>query len=271
MRKILPLCTALLLFVLLLRPRAGQAADGGGKLYLPLISRASPAPTAVLKWAYGGCYSSWCETGWYSSPATLDLDADGIDEIVASAYSLWALDGPTGALLWRAGDTSRRTWLGVVVADLDLDGQSEIVIAQDDAYVSAYRPDGNLKWQKQPSGTAGEFRGLLVADLDGNGGPLEVIVTRAYGSARNTWVLDANGNTRSGWPQLPNEENTSGYAWGVYSANAAAADISGDARLELIVPSDMHYINAFEPDGSPLPASTGEYPGKTWGQVGVWE
>ncbi len=28
----------------------------------------------VLKWANGGCYSSWCETGWYSSPAVADLD-----------------------------------------------------------------------------------------------------------------------------------------------------------------------------------------------------
>ena len=33
------------------------------------------APT--LKWQHGGCYSSWCETGWYSSPAVADLEATG--------------------------------------------------------------------------------------------------------------------------------------------------------------------------------------------------
>jgi len=28
----------------------------------------------VLKWAYGGCFTSWCQTGWYSSPAVIDID-----------------------------------------------------------------------------------------------------------------------------------------------------------------------------------------------------
>ncbi len=239
-------------------------------LYLPLVLNSFGEP--MLKWQYGGCYSSWCETGWYSSPAVVDINHDGRNEIIASAYSLWALDGTNGALLWRAGTTNNRTWPGVAVADLERDGQSEIVIAQSGGLVSAYRLDGSLKWQKQPSGGVGEFRGLLIADLDGNNSSLEIVVTRAYGSARNTWVLDAAGNTRSGWPQLPQDNNNpNGYAWGVYNANAAAANMSSDSRLELVVPSDVHYINAFDPDGTPLPANASLYPNKTWGQVGVWE
>lgn len=259
--------------ILLIPPVRATAQSGGNTLYLPVIGKAQTRPvTAVLKWAYGGCYTSWCETGWYSSPAVLDIDGDGRNEIIASAYSLWALNGETGALLWRSGGTSHRTWPGVVVADLDRDGTSEIVVAQSGGLVSAYRPDGSLKWQKQPSGGAGEFRGLLVADLDGNNGPLEVIVTRAYGSARNTWVLDSSGNTRAGWPQLPLDSgNPNGYAWGVYNANAAAANLTGDARLELVVPSDVHYISVYQPDGATLPANPVDYPGKYWGQVGVWE
>jgi len=54
-----------------------------------------------LKWQYGGCYSSWCETGWYSSPAVADLNGDGDLEIIASAYSIVVLDGATGTLEWR--------------------------------------------------------------------------------------------------------------------------------------------------------------------------
>ena len=53
----------------------------------------------VLKWQHGGCYSSWCETGWYSSPAVADLYGDGTPEVVAAAYSIVVLDGATGALL----------------------------------------------------------------------------------------------------------------------------------------------------------------------------
>lgn len=40
----------------------------------PAPSHTIQAPT--IKWQYGGCYSSWCETGWYSSPAVADLDGD---------------------------------------------------------------------------------------------------------------------------------------------------------------------------------------------------
>ena len=55
----------------------------------------------VLKWKDGGCYYSWCETGWYSSPAVADLDGNGTMEIIASAYSIVALEGVTGEVLWR--------------------------------------------------------------------------------------------------------------------------------------------------------------------------
>src|SRR5665647_732830 len=55
----------------------------------------------VLKWQLGGCYSSWCETGWYSSPAATDLDEDGQVEVIASAYSIFVINGSTGELEWK--------------------------------------------------------------------------------------------------------------------------------------------------------------------------
>jgi hypothetical protein len=36
----------------------------------------------TLKWQRGGCYSSWCETGWYSSLAVVDLDNDGVQDVI---------------------------------------------------------------------------------------------------------------------------------------------------------------------------------------------
>ncbi len=241
---------------------------------------APPGPQAVqapvLKWQRGGCYSSWCETGWYSSPAVGDIDGDGQPEVIASAYSIVSLNGATGALEWRIAsghDRSQpsasnvgRTWPGIVLADVDQDGSPEIVTAHSGGWVSVYTGQGYFEpgWPQRP--TTNELRGLLVSDLDANG-DLEIIVTAAQGSAVNTWVYEHSGALRSGWPQLNND---GGYAWGVYNANAAAGDLDGDGTGEIVVPSDVHYINAYNPDGSPIPANA-IYGGKNWGQVGIWE
>ncbi|MEW6504931.1 MAG: VCBS repeat-containing protein [Chloroflexota bacterium] len=258
----------LLLVLLLFLPASVQAQSGDYPLYLPFISRGLSAPQ--LKWAYGGCYASWCETGWYSSPAVINIDGDSQGEIIASAYTLWALDGETGTLQWRVDPKGSRTWPGIVLADLERDGTTEIVVAQGGGWITVYTLNGTLKWERQPSSS--ELRGLLVADLDGNASSLEVIVTSAIGSRTSTWVLESNGNTRPGWPQITSEN--SGYAWGVYNDNASAANLSGDSRLEIIVPTDVHYILGLNPDGSPLAVNASTYPNhsvKVWGRIGVWE
>ena len=108
--------------------------------FSPTVSANSSSLAApVLKWQNGGCYSSWCETGWYSSPAAADLDGDGSVEVVASAYSIFVLDGETGTLKWQLAsghDRSEtnassvgRTWPGIVIADIDGDDELEIVTA----------------------------------------------------------------------------------------------------------------------------------------------
>ncbi len=230
----------------------------------------------VLKWQLGGCFSSWCETGWYSSPAVTDLDGDGTVEVIASAYSIVVLDGETGMLKWRmksGHDRSEpdaanvgRTWPGIVVADLDGNGDIEIVTAHGSGYVSVYDHEGTFEpgWPQRPVDS--ELRGLSVYDLEGDG-RREIVVTGAVGSKVNTWVYEHDGVLRPGWPQLTDD---SGYAYGVFNDNAAVGDIDGDGVGEIVVPSDVHYICAYEPNGSQVPAHP-MYGGKSWGQVGVWE
>jgi hypothetical protein len=72
-----------------------------GTVYQAPSRAEAPDPalqSPVLKWQLAGCFNSWCETGWYSSPAVADLDGDGAVEVIASAYSIVILDGETGTL-----------------------------------------------------------------------------------------------------------------------------------------------------------------------------
>ncbi|MBW1637062.1 MAG: VCBS repeat-containing protein, partial [Deltaproteobacteria bacterium] len=179
----------------------------------------------ILKWKYGGCYSSWCETGWYSSPAVADLDNNGTFEVIGSAYSVAALKGTTGELIWRVDSGkdrnsppgySHRTWPGIWVTDVDDDGMDEIITAHSGGYVSVYNNRGYFKpgWPKRP--TTNELRGLVVNDIDMDG-TAEIIVTGATYNQTNTWVFEHTGELRSGWPQL---NNSSGSAYGVFNDNA---------------------------------------------------
>ncbi|MFH1634315.1 MAG: VCBS repeat-containing protein [Chloroflexota bacterium] len=251
-------------------------AQTRGDRAAPQAATAIQAP--VLKWQHGGCYSSWCETSWYSSPAVADLDGDGTAEIIGSAYSIVVLDGATGSLEWRVKsgydrnidpDTVSnvgRTWAGIVVADVDGDNQLEIVTAHEGGYISVYNQLGFFEagWPQHPIDT--EFRGLVIYDLD-NEGTMEIIASAGVGNKTNTWVYEHDGSLRAGWPQLTND---SGYASGVFNDNAAVGDIDGDSYGEIIVPSDMHFICAYEADGSQIPTNS-IYGDIGWGKVGVWE
>jgi hypothetical protein len=243
------------------------AADGGGQ---PLHSQSVSAQGVqkpVLMWQNAGCYSSWCETGWYSSPAVADLNGDGHIEVIASAYPTFILDGATGSLIKTIPPSvsGARIWPGVVVADVNADGKPEIVLASGSGYVRVLDHTGAEIWRRQP--TTSELRGLSVYDLDGTG-HMDIIVTGALGSQTNTWVYDYNGNLRAGWPQLV---GASGYAAGVYNANAAVGDLFGDGRGEIVVPSDVHYICAYKRDGTQIGANSMYGSNKKWGSVGIWE
>lgn len=205
----------------------------------------------VLKWNEGGCYNSWCETGWYASPAVADLDGDGNMEVLAGAYTLFILNGEDGSVHRSIDTPGSRVWPGVVVADLDGDDDIEIVIAQGGGYVSVYDHQGNpvSGWPRQPAGN--EFRSLAVADLDGNG-DMEIAVGQAKLDKMNTWVLEHTGNVRTGWPQIT---DTEGSAAGLYNDNIGLGDLDGDGKLEVVSPSDTITIAAYDADGNALPTN----------------
>jgi uncharacterized repeat protein (TIGR01451 family) len=239
----------------------------------------------TLKWANKGCFRSWCETGWYSSPAVVDLDGDGQVEVLGAAYSIVSINGDTGELAWRVYSghdrsytgTSNvgRTWPGIVATDLDGDGGLEIVTAHSGGWVAVYDSQGMFKpgWPKKIAPDDQEFRSLGAYDLEGDG-TLEILT--ASTAPANQWsVHEPDGTLRPGvWPQHSFDSDTNGWTHGGYNQNLAAGDLDGDGRAEIVGPNDTHYIAAFKDDGSQLRASTlygkrADGGGKFWSQVGV--
>jgi uncharacterized repeat protein (TIGR01451 family) len=231
------------------------------------VVTAAPAYTITQKWQR--CYpGNWCETGWYASPAVADLDQDGKPEVLWGGYTLMAVNGSNGTLKWNGTNTGR-LWPGIVVADLDHNGSLEVVTGNGSGYVAVYKGDGNSyssAWPKQ-NFSGSEIRSLAAADLDGNQ-TMEIAIARASGGSYNQWtVLQLDGSTRPGWPNLKSTEP--GYGWGAYNENIGIGDIDGDHRAEIIGPSDVHYVSAFNDNGTQIPANAMYGAGKYWSQVGL--
>jgi len=224
----------------------------------------------LLKWQRGGCYTSWCETGWYSSPAIANIDLDPQAEVIAGTYDLVALDGISGAVQWRVENGSR-VWPGIALADLTGDSSLEIIVGRSSDQLIVYNPSGGVIWTRNPFGS-GEIRTLAVADLE-NDGQVEIIVGRASGGeTKQLSVYEPNGAIRSGWPARRDGEP--GYGWGMYNQNVAVADLNNDGFKEIIGPTDTHYITALDRGGNQLPTNDiykdfDPEGSKVWSQVGV--
>lgn len=237
----------------------------GGRPEPMYAAPASAVSAPQFKWAYGGCFTSWCQTGWYASPAVANLDADPQAEVIWGSYDVVALDGVNGTLQWR-GSNSSRVWPGIAVADLTADGDLEIIVGRGGDRVTVYNHTGGVEWTRNSFGS-GEIRTLAVEDLEFDG-QMEIIVGRASGgSTKHLNVFEANGLVRSGWPARRDGE--AGYGWGMYNENVTVADLNNDGFKEIIGPTDTHYITALDRNGNQLPANAIYGAGKVWSQVGV--
>jgi len=235
----------------------------------------------VVKWMRGGCSGSFCQTGWYSSPAVADLDGDGQNEVVYGSYDVVVLNGQTGAVRARGANGSR-IWPGIAIADLTGDGTKEIVVGRGNNQLHVYRFNPasatlTVVWSRNPfvnncAGNGCEVRTLAVEDLESDG-QLEVIVGRASsGSFEQLNVYDGNGSQRTGWPSRRTGEP--GFGWGMYNQNVTVGDLNGDGFKEIIGPTDTHYITALDRNGNQLPTNSmfnnyNPAGPKPWSRVGV--
>jgi len=185
-----------------------------------------------------------------SSPLPIDLDNDGILEIVigstdGSVYA-WHEDG-TEVSGWPQSTGADSIESSPTAADLDGDGSIEIVIGADNGNVYAWHAEGTLVagWPQSTGGMVKSSATLI--DLDGVEG-LEVIIGSTDG---NVYVWHADGSLVSGWPQSAGA--------GIISSSAVA-DLDQDGTKEVVIGSQDGQVYAWHSDGTSVlgwPKSTG--------------
>lgn len=257
-------------------PRDGSTLEDGAVAETPTCkaeggTAAVQAPTFVRNVKTG-------ETGWFASPAVVDLDKDGKNEIVAALYSTFVFDAEGNARGAKGTATNGRVYAPHVVADLDGDGIMEIVVGGNQGTVAAYEFKNGALAVKQgwPASTASggqspETRGMAAADLDGDG-KNEIVVTTTNTSTTGAQVfvfthegkLFAPGGKASAWPRYNQltgaggDKDFNGYGnhgYGCYGLNVGIGNLDDDKDLEIVATYDNHQINVFKADGTSVLAS----------------
>lgn len=170
-----------------------------------------------------------------SAPTLADLDNDGLVEIIFER-SVFAYNGRKLFDLPVSGNDGHGSVPSV--SDLDGDGKLEIIVGR-----HVFRADGTLWWSAPASGGLGGNSSVagngptMVLDVDGDGSP-EIVLRPA---ANKFVVYDAKTGTKKYGPfewTLPESQNDQGsQSDGICGAPMSAADIDGDGRPELIIPS----------------------------------
>jgi len=186
-----------------------------------------------------------------NAPILADLEGDGETEYIIAGRLIGEPTQTTinsGLLVLDAGGQRRPGWetpaLGAgpplhdsyhpqqapVVADLDYDGDLEIIVATFDGYLRVYDHDKTLHWSYDFARGETLFASeAVVGDVNADGW-LEILFGTydpTFGNAPvGLWALDVNGNVLSGYP-LP-----------VASPGVRAAptlgDLDGDGDLEIM-------------------------------------
>ncbi len=219
-----------------------------------------------------------------------DVDGDGrIEVVIANMADGWTgvlkWDGAALALVWASpsplggpAGNWKRGRESFIAADVDGDGQVEIVIASNiDGWTGVLKWDGAalaLVWASTSplTGPFGSWKrgrdSLIAADVDGDGQVEIVIASKADGSIgvlkwdRAAFVLI--------WAN-PRPAGRSAGNWSRSQDSFIAADVDGDGRVEVVVTSDADgRTGVLKWDGAALALVQGSM-SRLGGTAGNWK
>ena len=228
-------------------PSSCAAAPGGG----------SSTVTAPVHWR---SYANLWHEGWVSSPAVVDIDGDGSNELVVTRDNrviVWSADGQ---LRWFR-DMYGRIWASPVVADLLPQRQGlEIIIASRDE-IKAWDARGDLL-PGFPVDFEDETRSIAAGDIDGDG-MLEIVgVTTGAIVVGDIWdvvlAFNHDGTRVEGYPPITSGSSgcdSACYMAGGFDQSLALGDVDRDGKLDVFVAQDNAYLGLYQGDGRAFDAA----------------
>ena len=193
-----------------------------------------------------------------SGVTMVDLDNDGLDEVIGSNWET------NQVFVVRADGTNfpgwpftmnGRAWATPVVADLDADGDYEIIVNNTNRTTYVWHHDATDFFDGDANAaTVGIFQRRdaevfsrttpAVYDVDGDG-TLEVIVpsSRRDGNDNFVHALRNDATNAPGWPK-----NVGPTGWTV--SHPTIADVDGDGVVEIFLVTEDDKLHAWHPDGT---------------------
>ncbi len=173
-----------------------------------------------------------------------------------------------------------------VIADIDADGQNEIVFGHQDGYLRAYEADGSLKWSSPAlpgmgpdcpaqTGPTAIDSSPAVADIDHDGTPEVVVgVGSTWSPNQNGSVVAFNGKTGArewGFDRTRDRDASNGVWCGGVYATPAIGDVDGDGKLDVVFAGFDFNVWAVDGHGNALPGFPFDNDDSIWSSPALFD